>query len=58
MDPERRNRRITCLLNTISDVTRVRHATLSILRAIVACAAAVQTAVLVLLGPSCLGDYR
>ena len=41
----------------ISDVTRVRHAqgtTLSILRAFIACAAAVQTAVLVLFGQSCL----
>ena len=61
-DAERSNRRITCLLHIISDVTRVRHAqgtTLSILRAFVACvAAAVQTAVLVLFGPSCLGHYR
>ena len=41
----------------ISDVTPVRHAQgpLSILRAFVACAAAVQTAVLVWL--SCLGHY-
>ena len=48
-DAERRNRRVTCLLH-ISDVTRVRHAqgtTLSILRAFIACAADVQTAVLV-----------
>ena len=44
-------------LHIISDVTRVRHAqgtTLSILRAFIACAAAVQTAVLVLFDPSCL----
>ena len=57
----RSNRRVTCLLHIISDVTRVRHAqgtTLSILRAFIACAAAVQTAVLVLFGPSCLGHYR
>ena len=32
--------------------------TLSILRAFVACAAGVQTSVLVLFGPSCLGHYR
>ena len=35
-DAERSNRRVTCLLHIISDVTRVRHAqgiTLSILRA-------------------------
>ena len=54
-DAERSNRRITCLLHIISDVMRVRHAqgtTLSILRAVVACAAAVQTAVLVPFGPS------
>ena len=57
------NRRVTCLLH-ISDVTRVRHAqgtTLSTVRAFIACAAAVQTAVLVLFGPSCpscLGHYR
>ena len=54
-DAERSNRRVTCLLH-ISDVTRVRHAqgtTLSILRAFIACAAAVQIAVLVLFGPSC-----
>ena len=54
---ERSNRRVTCLLHMISDVTRVRHAqgtTLSILRACIACAAAVQTAVLVLFGQSCL----
>ena len=60
-DAERSNRRITCLLHIISDVERVRHAqgtTLSILRAFVACVAAVQTAVLVLFGPSCLGHYR
>ena len=60
-DAERSNRRVTCLLHIISDVTRVRHAqgtTLSILRAFIACAAAVQTAVLVLFGPSCLGHYR
>ena len=58
-DAERSNRRFTCLLH-ISDVTPVRHAQgiLSILRAFVACAAAVQTAVLVLFGPSCLGHYR
>ena len=57
-DAERSNRRVTCLLHIISDVSRVRHAqgtTLSILRAFIACAAAVQTAVLVLFGPSCLG---
>ena len=43
---------------SLSDVTRVRHAqdtTLSILRALIACAAAVQTAMLVLFGPSCWG---
>ena len=60
-DAERSNRRVTCLLHIISDVTRVRHAqgtTLSILRAFIACATAVQTAVLVLSGPSCLGHYR
>ena len=60
-DAERSNRGITCLLHIISDVTRVRHAqgnALSILRAFNACAAAVQTAVLVLFGPSCLGHYR
>ena len=60
-DAERSNRRVTCLLHIISDVRRVRHAqgtTLSILRAFIACAAAVQTAVLVLFGPSCLGHYR
>ena len=59
-DAERSNRRITCLLH-ISDVTRVRRARgtpLSILRALIACAAAVQTAVLFLFGPSCLGHYR
>ena len=52
-DAERSNRRVTCLPHIISDVTRVRHAqgtTLSILRAFTACA--VQTAVLVLFGPS------
>ena len=57
-DAERSNRRVTCLLHIISDVTRVRHAqdtTLSILRALIACAAAVQTAMLVLFGPSCWG---
>ena len=51
----------TCLLHIISDVTRVRYAQgtiLSILRAFIACAAAVQTAVLVLFGPSCLGHCR
>ena len=56
-DAERSNRRVICLLHIISDVARVRHAqgtTLSILRAFIACAAAVQTAVLVLFGPSCL----
>ena len=45
----------------MSDVTRVGHAqgsTLSILRAFIACAAAVQTTVLVLFGPSCSGHYR
>ena len=50
-DAERSNRRVTCLLHIISDVARVRHAqgtTLSILS--VACAAAVETAVLVLFG--------
>ena len=61
-DAERSNRRVTCLLNIISDgSTRVCHAqgiTLSILRAFIACAATVQTAVLVLFGPSCLGHYR
>ena len=58
---ERSNRRVTCPLHIISDVTRVRHAqgtTLSMLRAFVACIAAAQTAVLVLFGPSCLGHYR
>ena len=48
-DAERRNRRVTFLLHIISDVTRVRHAqgtTFSILRVFIACAAAVQTAVL------------
>ena len=56
-DAEHSNRWVTCLLQIISDVTRVRHAqgtTLSILRAFIACAAAVQTAVHVLFGPSCL----
>ena len=60
-DAERSNRRVTCLLHIMSDVTRVRHAqgaTLSDLRAFIACAAAVQTAVLVLFGPSGLGHYR
>ena len=60
-DAERSNRRATCLLHIISDGTRVRHAqgiTLSILRAFIACAAAVQTAALVLFGPSCLGHHR
>ena len=60
-DAEGSNRRVSCLLHIISDVTRVRHAqgtTLSILRAFVACATAVKTAVLVLFGPSCLGHYR
>ena len=60
-DAERSNRRVTCLLHIISDGTRVRHAqgiTLSILRAFIACAATVQTVVLVLFGPSCLGHYR
>ena len=61
-DAERSSsRRVTCLLHVISDGTRVRHAqgvTLSILRAFIACAATVQTAVLLLFGPSCLGHYR
>ena len=60
-DAERSDRRFTYLLHIISDVARVRHAqgiTFSILRAFIACAAAVQTSVLVLLGPSCLGHYR
>ena len=60
-DAERSNRRVSCLLHIISDGKRVRHAqviTLSILRAFIACAAIVQTAVLVLFGPSCLGHYR
>ena len=60
-EAERSNRRVTCLLHIISDGTRVRHAqgiTLSILRAFIACAGTVQTAVLVLFGPSCLGHYR
>ena len=60
-DAECNNGRVTCLLHIISDVTRVRHAqgtTLSILRAFIACATAVQTAVLVLSGPSCLGHYK
>ena len=55
---ERSNRRVTYLLHIISDGTRVRHAqgtTLSILRAFIACTAAVQTAVLVRFGPSCWG---
>ena len=51
-DAERSNRRVTCLLHIISDVS-----TISILRAFIACAAAVQTAVLILFGPSCLGHY-
>ena len=34
------------------------YSTLSILRGFVACAAAVQTAVLVMFGPSCVGHYR
>ena len=53
-DAERGNRRVTCLLHIISDGTRVGHAqgiTLSILRAFIACAAAVQTAVLVARSP-------
>ena len=57
-DAERINRRVTCLLHIISDVTRVRHAqgaNRSIIRAFIACVAAVQTPVLVLVGPSCLG---
>ena len=56
-DAERSNRRVTCLLHIVSDVTRVRHAqgTLPILRAFIACAAAVQTAVLVLFGPFFFG---
>ena len=57
-DAERSSRRAICLLHIISDVTRVRHAqgtTLSILRAFIACAAAVQSAVIVLFGPSCWG---
>ena len=60
-DAERSNRRITGLLHIIPDVTRVSYAqgtTLSIVRASVACAAAVRTAVLVLFGPSCLGHYE
>ena len=60
-DAERSNRRVTCLLHIISDFTRVRHAqgtTFSIFRAFIGCAAAVQTAVLVRFGPSCLGHYR
>ena len=60
-DAQHSNRRVTCLMHIISDVTRVRHAqgtALSILRAFIACAAAVQTGVLVLFGPSCLGHYR
>ena len=59
-DAERSNRRVTCLLHIISGGTRVRHAqgiALPILRAFIACAATVQTAVLVLFGPSCLGHY-
>ena len=60
-DAERSNGWVTSLLHIISDVTRVRHAqgtVLSVLRAFIACAAAVQTAVIVLFGPSCLGHYR
>ena len=60
-DAERSNRRVTCLVYIVSDGTRVRHAqgiTLSILRAFIACASTVQTAVLVLFGPSCLVHYR
>ena len=56
-DASRSNRRVTCLLHIISDAAHVRHAqgtTLSILRAFIACAAAVETAVHVLFGPSCL----
>ena len=56
-DAERSNGWVTSLLHIISDVTRVRHAqgtALSVLRAFIACATAVQTAVLVLFGPSCL----
>ena len=59
-DAQHSNRRVTCLMHIISDVTRVRHAqgtALSIIRAFIACAAA-QTAALVLFGPSCLGHYR
>ena len=55
-DAARSNRRVTCRLHIVSDVTRVRHAqgtSLSILRAFTACAAAVQTAVLALFGLSC-----
>ena len=57
-DAEHSNRRVTGLLHIIPDVTRVRHAqgtTLSILRAFTACAAAVQTAVLVLFWPVLFG---
>ena len=60
-DAERSNRRVSCLLHIISDVTRVRHAqgtSLSILHAFFANAGAVQTAVLVMFGPSCLGHNR
>ena len=60
-DAERSNRRVTCLLDIISDVSRMRHAqgtTISTLRAFIACAAALQPAVLVLFGLSCLGHYR
>ena len=59
-DAERSNRRVTCLLHIVSHGTRVRHAqgiTPSILREFIACAATVQTSVLVLFGPSCLGQY-
>ena len=60
-DAERSKRGVTCLLHIISDVARMRHAqgtTLSILRAFIAYAVAVQTAVLVRFGPSCLGQYK
>ena len=73
-DAERSNRRITCLipdvmcvrhtwitclLHIISDLC-VRHTrgTTLIFRAFNACAAAVQTSVLVRFGPSCLGHYK
>ena len=50
---------ITCLLHIISDLC-VRHTrgTTLIFRAFNACAAAVQTSVLVRFGPSCLGHYK